>query len=297
MRKTGIILLVMATALFGGCATSAGETTAEKTWDSRSAQRWNDPAATAIRFSPADLLWGHGKSHGEVNEIAKELAYNTNWNALVEFFREVPLPNPELRAKMLGVERSVGFGESSSELRDFPGRLSFFKTDLGGQIWVQASHHGWRAWRRVISVTADRNRVNENHPSFDNVKQNVGNERGAWQVLYLALLQAHGHRGLVDHTGEDWSRQQAHGYVGVKVLDFVGCADVAAVAYHLSNLKKLNWDGLGRETKTESWFRKQPAIWSAEKCNSFVSNWPEYTQAQINRFNNAEHVKDRLRPR
>lgn len=302
MKKLATILGVVAAMVLSGCAGKGGTVAdPQKPWLNLDAQRWNDPNATQVRWKPSDLDWkvGSNKSLNDVNEIAMELAYNTNWQTLVKFFDGVPPGRKDLRQEIFEKEVRGGHFTGNNPVHVWASKLSLMSKngDLSGQIWLQSSHRGWQAWGSLIEQSQMTSRLNPTaaHFQFKPVKLDMINERGAWVVLWLAHQQSLGNRGVLDHLNEDWS-DVGQSSRGLKALDSVGCGHHAYLAWMTSNLRNLNWDGIDRDGQGEmktSHFRDVGG-WSKSKCNALINNWPEYSQFQIDRFNSFPR---RQRPR
>jgi hypothetical protein len=303
MKKLAAIFGVVVAMILSGCAGRGGTVAdPQKPWLDLAAQRWNDPTATSVRWTPADLDWkaGSGRSLNDVNEIAMELAYNTNWKTLVKFFEGVPPGRKDLREEIFAKEVQGGHFVGDNPVHAWAAKLSLMSKngDLSGQIWLQASQRGWNEWGSEISRLEMSSGMNKNATffHFKPVKQEMIGERGAWVVLWLAHQQSLGNRKAVDHLGEDWSSVGQAQEGGVRALDGVGCGHHSYIAWLTANLRNLNWDGIGRDGRGEmstSHFRDVGG-WSKSKCNALIENWPEYAQAQIDRFNSFPR---RQRPR
>lgn len=296
MKKIAAIFGVVLAMVLSGCAGGGGTVAdPQKPWTALDAQRWNDPAATQVRWKPSDLDWkaGSNKSLADINEIAMELAYNTNWPTLVKFFEGVPPGRKDLRDEIFSKEVQGGHFRGSNPVEGWASKLALMSKngDLSGQLWLQASQRGWSAWASVIERQENWQRTNTKRLDarsipleFVPVKRELINARGAWVVLWLAHQQALGNRALVDHLGEVWDGSSKFD-LGKEALDSVGCGHHAYIAWMASNLRNLNWNGLGRETGVKPSYFFKVSGWPKSKCEALVENWPEYTQVQIQRFN------------
>lgn len=291
MKKFLIVALAGASLFLTGCLATTGGgggANSKDPWEQLGAQKFNDPAATQIRWQPSDLNFSKGKSVGDLNAVAVELAYGTNFKSLVEWLKQVPAGTAEARQRMRQLEARGGhFGGDPAQR--FGAKLAHFSRegDLSNQIWLHA-RDSWGLWEFWLQENARGAKVNLEHVTMTSQKRNAIHTAGAWVVLYIAHQHALGNRAAgFDHLGEAWAGETMPGEMqGANVLDNVGCGQAAWTAWLTASLRTMNFRGMDATragTVKSSYFHKTGG-WPAAKCEAFVENWPEFTQLQIKRF-------------